>query len=710
LRNTLGFFKQAPFIRLLLPLMAGISIRLIFTISSSTLLWLLFITFIVSFCLTIFNKLSSSFKLRWVSGLSFNIFIFCLGIYLTGEKYKITNRSITKSDVLHEYTGIIVEAPEKRLNSVRCIIKVSGEKAGNSFSGCKEKILCYIQKDSASFLLKSGDALIFRTIIEEVDVSGNPYEFNYKKYLSYQGIRFSAYINNHSWQLIARDQLPVLQLWANRMREKLISVLSKAGVEGDELGVASALIIGDKTGLDDEIKQAYVASGTMHILAVSGMHVALLYWVLNMLLSFLDRNKYSSYLKLIILLCAVWMYAMITGLAGSILRASIMITFVILGKAMNRWVNIFNSLGASAFFILIFDPYSLVDVGFQLSYAAVFSIVIFYPLIYNLIKIENRIGDQVWSITAVTLSAQILTFPISLFYFHQFPNLFLISNLIMIPLSTLIMYFAMLLISCSGWLWLCGMMGKVFNFMVWLLNKVVLTIEGLPYALTKGIYISWTDVCLLYILICFFTLYLLKRRAIHFILALSAVLVFILFATVKEFNTATRKEIIVYHENNNTIIQFCNGQKSVWLAGENTQRIESYIERAHDAMQSKENKVLLIDSVIYQSYAKGKNYDNWLWIRGNFIQFDTTKIFITGGKNNTYIKNYPVKINYVLYRKTEPYDSKGNLPNFNTSHIIIDASYTKTKAKKIEKILLKRDMNVYNVQNSGALNIKLSPL
>jgi competence protein ComEC len=687
--------------------MAGIFIRLQFPFPESIVLWFLLITLFALFCLTVFNKLSSNFKYRWLFGSILQVFIFCLGIFLTGEKYKVSSYNITRSGSLSEYIGVIAEAPETRTNSVRCIVDISQEKGQNRFFTCKEKILCYLQKDPVSQMLKAGDALLFKTTIEDVDASGNPYEFDFRKYLSYQGIRFSAYINKNSWQCLAHNKLPVLLLWANRMRDKLLSMFTKLGMTGDEFGVASALTIGDKAGLDDEIKRAYVASGTMHILAVSGMHVALLYWVLNMLLSFLDRNTYASYLKLILLLVAVWFYAVITGMGGSILRAAAMITFVIFGQASNRRINIFNSLAASAFFLLVINPYNLTDVGFQLSYIAVISIVVFYPLIYPLIDIKNWLGNQIWSLTAVTLAAQIITTPVSLFYFHQFPNLFLVSNLIMIPLSTLIMYFAMILIVCSGWHWLAGFMGKIFNFMVWLLNKVVLTIESLPYALFKGIYITWFDICLLYILTCFITLYLLRKRIVYFVLGLCTIFVFIFYGLIREYQGSIHKEVIVYHENNNSVLQFRNGNQSIWLVSENNERINRYIERARDAMYSNENQVILLDSVIRQSKGKGLRLNNWLWIRGNFLQFGSKKVLITDGKEVRDIMDYSVHVDYLIIRNSKVFYAENVFQHYLTSKVVIDSSNSKFKAKRLEKIFTDKNIPVFNILSSGALRIEL---
>ena len=682
--------------------MAGILVRFQYTVPACLTISIIIITFLIAFSLTVLGIFSGNFKFRWIFGLNLYVFLFCLGIYLTGEKYKVGNN--LKTATTSEFIGVISIPPEERMNSIRFLIELDQEKRQGKFTSCTETVLVYLKKDSASRALMVGDAILFKARLEDIEASGNPYEFDFKKYMSNQGIRFSCYLNRQSWKHLASSKLWAPQMWAYQLSNKLESIFTRLGLTGQEYGVASALILGDKSGLDNEIKQAYVASGTMHILAVSGMHVALLYWVLNLILSFLDRNVYGKYIKLVILLLTVWFYALITGMGGSILRASAMITFVIIGQALDRKINIFNSLAASAFLLLLINPYILVDAGFQLSYIAVISIVIFHPMIYRWIVIKNWLGDQLWSLTAVTLAAQVITTPVTLYYFHQFPNLFLLSNLIMIPLSTLIMYFAMVLIVCSYWNWLGVYMGKVFNFLVWLLNKVVLTIEGLPCALTEGIYITWFEVCFLYILICVFTLYLIKKQAIHLISGLIVIFLLLLVGFVRDLSSCKARQVIVYKEMNNTVIQFRNGNYSTWLVGEENERIKGYVERSRDAMHCENNQVLLLDSVIRKSKLKGLCFNSGLWMRGNFLQFGTKKIVVSDGAEIYGKAQLLIGVDYLMIRNNPSFQT---FRNFKTPYVIVDASNAKYKAKKLEKMFSESHVSVVNMANSGALTIDL---
>lgn len=676
--------------------------RINFSIPTTFVFCLLLLTFLIAFCFTIFRKLSINYKYRWVPGISFYLIFFCLGIIFTDIKFQSCVNKRNEISLPVNLIGIVSEPPDSKLNSVQCFVAVDQIMKEKKFTPCDDKILVYIRKDSNALKLKAGDAIVMRLQLNRIKSTGNPFEFDYRKYLSYQGVHLSGYVNEHSWQLLTGNKLPFYWMFAYNLRSKLLALFSKIGLSGEELGVTSALIIGDKTNLDEDIKQAYVASGTMHILAVSGMHVALLYWVLNMLLSFMDRNKYSKIIKMILLLMAVWFYALITGLGGSILRASTMITFIIIGKSLNRNVNIFNSLAVSAFLLLIINPFNLIDVGFQLSYCAVISIVIFYPFIYGFLDFKGWLPDQLWSLIAVTIAAQILTTPVSLFYFHQFPNLFLISNLIMIPLSTLIMYFVMILMPLSCINWLATIMGKILNFLVWLLNKVVLTIEHLPFALTKGVYITWLDVGLLYMLVCTITLYFIKKRAFYFILALSSIAFLLLHVSLATYQNSIRKEIVMYNVAKNIIIQFQDGSKIAWIVGERNPRVDRYMRIAVQARKVKEDKVYVLDSIVQQTRGNGRMLGDHLWIHGNCIQFFDKKMTIIDGKEIIRPTRNPLKTDYLMISDVK--DS--NLPklgdHYRAGIVILNADIKGLKAKKIEKALADIKIPAYSIDSNGA--------
>ncbi|NJO90405.1 MAG: ComEC/Rec2 family competence protein, partial [Chloroflexia bacterium] len=230
------------------------------------------------------------------------------------------------------------------------------------------------------------------------------------------------------------------------LRSSILSVYQSSGIQGDEFAILAALTLGVKDYLSDEIVEAYSDSGAMHVLAVSGLHVGILMAMLNMIFSFFWKRKKLLVLKSIIILVFLWLFALITGLAPSVTRSALMFSFFILSKNSGKRPSSYNSLAAAAFIILLFNPNALFHVGFQLSFLAVISILLFQQKLYRTIDIKNKYLDYFWQLTTVSLAAQIGTTPISIFYFHQFPIYALLTNIIVIPAAAIILNAVILLL------------------------------------------------------------------------------------------------------------------------------------------------------------------------------------------------------------------------------------------------------------------------
>ncbi len=293
----------------------------------------------------------------------------------------------------HEYVIKIVDEPQGKANSVKVVADAFDVQ--NSRQG---KLLLYFSKDSLSSNLSYGQKLLVRTKIEQVAGLGNPNEFNYSRYLRFHNIHFRGYVQDADWRVVSNGE-PSLKRWFLDLRSSLIERLKEAGLSGNELSVASALILGHRTDLDKELLTAYAGAGATHVLAVSGLHVGIVYLILNFLLRFLNRFKYGRFVRTLLVVLTLFSYAALTGLSASVFRAATMFSFVAIGTAFNRNTNIFNTLAASAFCLILYEPMILMQVGFQLSYAAVIGIVLIQPLLFQLYVFKNRLLDWAWSIT-----------------------------------------------------------------------------------------------------------------------------------------------------------------------------------------------------------------------------------------------------------------------------------------------------------------------
>lgn len=259
-------------------------------------------------------------------------------------------------------------------------------------------------------------------------------------------------------------------------------------VEGHrERAIVNAFVIGVTEGIDDELKHAYAAGGAMHALAVSGIHVSILYGVLLFLLQPLAKRRAGPWSIAVISLLVLWMFAFITGLSPSVLRAVTMFSFVAIARPIGRTTSIINTLAASAFFLLLYDPYLILSAGFQLSYLAVFGIVLLYRPIYNLWEHRWAWSDWIWQVTCVSLAAQLSTLPVTLYYFHQFPIYFLLSNLFVVPGSAIVLLGGILLLLISPIPFLAPWLGKLLGLLVYVLNEGLFLVERLPSSLIEPI-------------------------------------------------------------------------------------------------------------------------------------------------------------------------------------------------------------------------------
>jgi competence protein ComEC len=229
------------------------------------------------------------------------------------------------------------------------------------------------------------------------------------------------------------------------LRDFFLTLIEQHVKTKDELAVASAIMLGYRDYMNADIVQAYASSGALHVLSVSGLHVGVLFLALQFLLQWMDKYRQLKWVKVLLVLAVMFFYAVLTGLSPSVLRAVVMFSFFVIAKAINRDNNMYNVLGISCLLLLFWNPYLITEVGFKLSYLAVLGIVVLYPILQPLLTFKNKLLKGAWSITCLSIAAQIATFPISLYYFHQFPNLFLISNLIIIPASDFVLYLGMLI-------------------------------------------------------------------------------------------------------------------------------------------------------------------------------------------------------------------------------------------------------------------------
>ena len=499
------------------------------------------------------HHLLRSFRYRWIFGIMTLITFVWLGFVRTAV--------MQQSEVVVQEEGWrlarVLEPPEEREKTVKVLLELDQGKA-----------MAYFQKDERSLDLSYGDYIGFSVPLEEVAPPKNPKEFNYRTYLERRGVTWSVYLRSGDWMSTGIRQTNPVFAFAYRFRQRLLRSLQQCGITDDEFGVGAAILLGYDESLPAQVRQNYVAAGSMHILCVSGMHVGIIYLLASFLLSLLGKGKRAAFVRRILLLFLIWFYALITGLSPSIMRSALMISFVIFGELIHRKGFALNSIATSAFVLLLINPNNLFAMGFQLSYGAVVGIVLLQKPIYNLIYIKNKWLDKAWEITAVSMAAQVATMPFTVYYFNQFTPYFWLSNLLMTPLSFIVILTGMLLLAVSWVPWVNMVMGKVVWLSLHVMNALVAGIEHLPLSLVKGLYMSdfQFSLSLLLLLLLWLFVNLKRKRMVMEMLVVATI--FALSMAWRTQQLSHQSQLVVYSLRNHTAISIVKGFDQVLLCDE----------------------------------------------------------------------------------------------------------------------------------------------
>jgi competence protein ComEC len=559
LENTI---QKIPFLRPAIALAFGIYIG---SVINATFILLILLS-ITLFSISVFVHHSYKYHLAKWFGLFIQTLFILIGILAVGVHNK-------KPTFFEEgiCVATLIEKPQEKQNSYKSIINITTVIQNDSIFQTNEKVLVYFEKREDAKSLAPGDQIIFSSSPQLIKNYGNPFEFDYKKYLANKKIYRQIYLPSENWKTTKSQTQFSLTIYAEKIREKLLSVYRNQKLGKNELEILSALTLGYKRELDPETKRIFSSSGAMHVLAVSGLHVGIVFWVITLLFGFLRKQKSGRILFVIISILALWSYAFITGLSPSVMRASTMFTIFVIGDNLNRKANTYNSLAASALCLLLFNPNNLFEVGFQLSYSAVFGIVFLQPKLSKLLPVKNKLLKFFWSLLTVSIAAQIATFPLTAFYFNQFPTYFWITNLIVIPAVMILIPLGLALLLFSKITAISTILSFLLNLIIKWCFIILSKIEQLPYSIHE---ISIHSFELLFLIGILLSVYLLIQNfsARHLKVTLTFILFFLVSSLIININQIKSKEIIVYNSPKNITMQLISGRRNYVIS---QQSIES---------------------------------------------------------------------------------------------------------------------------------------
>lgn len=461
-------------------------------------------------------------SLRWCFGLAVSILCF-IGGWL-GITWQLQHAVYSFPEEETVYRVLITDAPQAKEHTYLCqtLLKERRDTAGTY--PIERTAILYLQQDSAVTRLKSGDELLISARISPPFNNRNFDEFDYARFLMRKGISGTGYVASGKWT--KQDGMNNLDLKsiASSCRRKMISLYQKLGFSGDELAVLSALTIGDKTELSDSVRESYSVAGASHILALSGLHIGLLYTLLFFILKPIARRGNIGRVIRSVLLILLWAFAFFTGLSPSVVRSVSMFSILAMADMVGRQPLSLNTLAAAAWLMLFCNPAWLFDVGFQLSFLAVASILLIQKPIYHLITVKGRIGKYIWGLMSVSVAAQIGTAPLVMFYFSRFSVHFLLTNLVVIPFITIILYAAVIMLLLTPLSWLQIVVAEGVKKLLEGLNFFVRWVEQLPYASIDGIWLYQSEILGIYIVGFLLTYYFMNRRYRNLLICLFSIL------------------------------------------------------------------------------------------------------------------------------------------------------------------------------------------
>jgi competence protein ComEC len=617
------FFKgEIPFVRLLTPLILGIGLalcwpdQLLSRISSAGLV----LGLIIFLTLTVVYKSHQVYRRKWIIGILVHFIILLAGYNLTYKNAQLYNADYftkTPSDAL---IVVICNEPQLSGEIIKFEARVEQTVAAKAIEPASGKLLVVLKTDPEHPMqLDFGDRLMVPAQYDEVEPPYNPGEFDFKRYLGTRQIYQQAFLRPEAVSVLGHHSGSQLLSFAIALRKKLVVKFSRYLQDQESASLASTLILGYRANLSKEVLSAYSKTGTMHVLSVSGMHVGIIFIVLNFLVRPLRRYKSLRYVNAVIIIALIWFYALITGFSPSVCRAAMMLTFVVLGKALNKNLNTYNLLAISAFFLLLYNPYYLLDIGFQLSYFAVIGLVYFHPKIYNLLYVKNKLLDSIWSYSALSVAAQLATFPLSIYYFHQFPLYFLISNLAIVLPVALIMYAGILFLFIP-WPWMLAMLGEFLNVLIRFTNQLLYYIEEMPLASVGGIWINTVQYLLIYLVIAtvFWAILSAQKRAVY--LGLGCIFLFSLIFSNKTIRNDRKKELIFYSLRKNSAIAYIVNRRA-YLVSDLLQDTRTLSYSIYPAIEM--NGASIAKRIEFTDTISNEQ----LMIHSSYLQFGDLKVF-----------------------------------------------------------------------------------
>lgn len=420
----------------------------------------------------------------------FSILWFIGGIVLSyhTDLRNHTNHLSNFLDKSSHWQGILKTEPQKKKNGWTVQVEVIGSVNNHTVRQAKGLVSVWLKDNEKVNQLQTGTSILFKNKLEKIVDNASPGNFSFAKWQAKKQVYHHVFLYEKDWKILKQPSQYNLQVYLSKIRNHCVHVLENFIPIKSSSALAQAMTLGIRSDIDPSLMQAYSATGIIHLIAISGLHVGLIYLLLNQIIGlFRIRNKLCN---LILLLSGVWAFTLLTGAGPSVCRAATMCSFLVIGKSFSKRPQTLNSVAASALMLLLIEPRWIYEIGFQLSYSAVLGIGTFQPILQKLVYLENRLLRLLWDTTTVTWSAQAFTFPLVLYYFHQFPLVFWASNLVVVPMAACILYTCIAILLFSWLTPAAVFLGAILSGWLHWINEWIFLLSQLPFAVKKNVFIE----------------------------------------------------------------------------------------------------------------------------------------------------------------------------------------------------------------------------
>lgn len=696
----MGSFGIYPFIRLIFPFAGGIVAGISSGIGFSALPAAAFIGSLGAYAIIVLSLPRINYSYRWLPGLMINLSLLLAGWTYVSIRLQHGEEIVSENPSRGFYVARIIEPPVEKTNSHMTILEAYPAESQSP----ARKVLAYLSRDSSATGLQYGDIILFSGIISGIEAPLNPGQFDYKNFMALKGIRFQTYLSGNDYKKLYSPSWKGLKGLSLQIRSDIKRRTEHLIKDPENAAIAIAMLLGDDQLLSREQQTSFSSAGATHVLCVSGLHVGIVYLLLGALLGRLKARKWTNVLRVTLLITGIWSYALITGMSPSVMRAATMLTFIISGQILRQKPNIYNSIGASAFFLMLINPCIIMGVGFQLSYLAVLGIVSIQPMMYNLLYSRYWLPDKVWALITVSLAAQIGTAPLAIHYFNQFPVYFLLTNIIVVPLSSLILYSGFSTLMLANIAWLKYPLVFSFNSVLFCMNKAVSIIAKTEGSTVSGITMNSMQCLAVYALLLSSIFWLSTRNKTCRMISLLLIPVTLLLFTIERKERLNKDQITVYAIRGHTAIGFNAGMEHALIA---------------DTALIRETKLISfnlqgnwVKSGLKTPHFIGLDQDTVLFMKNYFLKKKDDFIFFNGIRLAV-LSDFPVpersfpEQDLLIIEGISYIDTMKTCIRELSCPVILNGSLWENEKTILRKVIKQNHQEIWDISEEGAYIMKL---